>query len=557
VRRTMWILLLSLLLLGALPTVGTALAPTVDRDAAASGPVVAGSYIVVLADHAAPSDVALEHARRHGAEVTRVYRSALQGYAGRMTARAAEAIARDPRVLSVEPERLQSIQQQTLPTGIDRIEVDQNPTVTTNGSGERQVALPVAIIDTGIAEHPDLNVVGRMDCTVVSGGSIFNRKYSCVSGGSDSNGHGTHVAGTVAARDDGVGVVGVAPGAPLYAVKVCPTSSCPSGAIIAGIDWVAGKKQDANAGAVGGIDFAAANFSISTADSSNMCANPADATHQAICGLVGKGVVFAMAAGNDGREKTPYPVALSVSAVADFDGMGGGAGSPTCRTDQDDTLADFSNYGSKVRLAAPGVCIHSTWNDGGYNTISGTSMATPHATGAVALYLHANGKSPAEDAGGVLAIESAIIGAGLPQGTSAENPCSYDDARLGGPLLFTNATAFKGSGECTTVDGPVDPPPDPGTMSLALRDVSKTTGPLWRPAVAATVTSDGVPAGGVIVSATWSGVLSGSGSCTTATDGTCQLSLGSTRSTGTIDLTIESVGGSPSWDGAERITLTR
>jgi subtilisin len=556
VRRTMWILLLTLLLLGALPTVGTALAPTVDRDAVAGGPVVAGSYIVVLTDHAAPSDVALEHARRHGAEVTRVYRSALQGYAGRMTARAAEAIARDPRVVSVEPERLQSIQQQTLPTGIDRIEVDRNPTVTTDGTGRLPVGLPVvAIIDTGIADHLDLNVVGRMDCTVVSGGTIFNRRYSCVSGGTDSNGHGTHVAGTVAAKDNGLGVVGVAPGAPLWAVKVCPTSSCPSGAIIAGIDWVAGQKAAANLVAGDGIDFAAANFSISTADSNNSCENPADATHRAICGLVGKGVVFAMAAGNDGREKTPYPVALSVSAVADFDGMGGGAGSPTCRTDQDDTLADFSNHGSKVRLAAPGVCIRSTWNDGGYNTISGTSMATPHVTGAVALFLHANKRSPATDAAGVRSIEDAITAAALPQGTSAENACSYDDAKLGGRLLFTNASAFRGTGTCTTVT-PVDPPA-PGVFTLALRDASKTTGPTWRPAVAATVTSGGAATGGVIVSATWSGALSGSGSCTTATDGTCQLSLGSTRSSSTIEVIVTSVGGSLQWDGPEDITLSR
>jgi subtilisin len=444
-RRTPSLLLVAALLLTIVPaaiagpaetTVGLVRAP-------AGSTIVPGSYIVVL-DSAHPAAVAQEHAQQHGVDVERLYRYALQGYAARMTDGAATAIARDPRVARVEPETVESIQQQRLPTGIDRIEADRNPTITTTGGvGGVSVAVPVAIIDTGIAVHDDLNVAGRVDCTVSSGG-LFNRVYDCVDGGTDSNGHGTHVAGTVGARDDGIGVVGVAPGTPLWAVKVCPTNSCPSGAIIAGIDWVAGAKSGS---ITPQVDFAAANFSISSADSDNTCSKPANATHQAICGLVGKGVVFVMAAGNDGREKTPYPVALSVSAIADFDGQPGAKGTPTCRSDEDDTLANFSNYGQKVRIAAPGVCILSTWTNGGYNTISGTSMATPHATGAVALYLHANGTSPARDAKGVSAIENAIIGAALPQGTT-KSPCSYDDTKLGGPLLFVNAEAFKGTGEC-------------------------------------------------------------------------------------------------------------
>jgi subtilisin len=550
-RRVMLSLIAVAVLLGALPSNVGAAVPAVAGDGhgpavAATGPVVPGSYLVVLAD-VDPAAVAQDHARSHDAEVTRVYRFALRGYAARLSDRAAAAIARDPRVLSVEPETLQTIAAQTLPTGIDRIEVDRNPTVSTDGSGT-SVAVPVAVIDTGIADHPDLNVAGRVDCTVTASRSPLNRTYSCAAGGTDTNGHGTHVAGTIAAIDDGVGVVGVAPGAPLYAVKVCPTSSCPDGAIVAGIDWLAGET------ASGRLDVAAANFSISSADSSNGCATPANATHRAICGLVDRGVVFAMAAGNEGRLKVPYPVALSVSAIADFDGLAGGQGSPTCRADVDDTLADFSNYGPAVRLAAPGTCIESTWVGAGYATISGTSMATPHATGAVALYLHANGSSPARDAEGVGAIEAAIIGAALPQGT-ADHACSYDDAKLGGPLLFTNATVFGGTGTCG-IATPGDPPPT-AELTLALRDASKVTGSVWRPAVAATVTADGAPTAGVAVTASWSGVLSGTGSCTTATDGTCQLSLGSTKASGTITVTITSVGGVDTWHGASGLVLTR
>jgi subtilisin len=192
--------------------------------------------------------------------------------------------------------------------------------VTNVGSGVA-VDVPVAVLDTGVAEHEDLTIGGRVDCTVTSGGPPTSRRYSCVEGqGGDGNGHGTHVAGTIAAKDNGVGVVGVAPGAPVWSVKVCPTNSCPEGAIIAGIDWVAGQKGS------GAVDFAAANFSISSADSTNLCGSPANATHAAICGLVDTGVVFVMAAGNDGRLKDPYPVALSVSAIADFDGQPGGLG---------------------------------------------------------------------------------------------------------------------------------------------------------------------------------------------------------------------------------------
>ena len=456
---------------------GSALAapPGPQVVAAPSGAeVVPDSYIVVLAD-GHPSAVAQEHVQRHGAELRYVYEHAFSGYAATMPARAAAAVARDPRVAWVEPETIETVQSQQLPTGIDRIETDRNPTVTTDGTGTGLVDIPVAVIDTGIAAHPDLNLAGRVDCTVSSGGGPF-ASYSCVEGeGDDGNGHGTHVGGTIGAVDNGVGVVGVAPGTPLWSVKVCPTNSCPSGAINAGIDWVAGKKADAKAGDPDGVDFAAANFSISSADSDNSCANPANATHAAICGLVGEGVSFVMAAGNDNREKVPYPVALSVSAIADFDGVAGGAGEPTCRTDEDDTLASFSNYGEKVRIAAPGVCILSTWNDGGYNTISGTSMAAPHVAGAVALYLHANGQPPASNAAGVAAIEEAITDVAHPQGTSAANPCSYDDARLGGPLLFVNAGAFAGDDTCGVAGEddaepdpePGDPDPEPGDIELS------------------------------------------------------------------------------------------
>lgn len=121
-----------------------------------------------------------------------------------------------------------------------------------------------------------------------------------------------------------------------------------------------------------------------------------DPMHTAICAAVAAGVVFVVAAGNENQDSalsTPaaYDEVITVSALADSDGIGGGIGGPTTYG-PDDTLASFSNFGADVDIAAPGVDILSTWNDGGVNTISGTSMACPHVAGAAALYIVKNGK---------------------------------------------------------------------------------------------------------------------------------------------------------------------
>jgi subtilisin len=400
------------------------------------------SVIVVFDDSVAdPAVLAGQLGRAHGFTARHVYGTALKGFVASVPARAMAALVANPRVVAVEAETVESIVDQSLPTGIDRIEVDKNPTVTTNGTGSKAVNIPIAIIDTGIQpNHPDLNVAGGF----AAAGSTW----------SDGNGHGTHVAGTAAAKDNGTGVVGVAPGAPVWAVRVCGNGGmCMSGDIVKGIDWVAARKADFKANRSGGINFAAANFSISSADSNNSCSNPANTTHRAICGLVNQGVVFVMAAGNDARAKTAYPVAFAVAAIADFNGKAGGGAAPTCRADEDDTLANFSNWG--VDIAAPGTCILSTWRNSGYNTISGTSMATPHVTGAVALYIHANASvNPATNATGVASIESAIVGAALAQ----SNACGYTNERGSGEkLLFVNGAAFGGNGTCETA-GSAPPP---------------------------------------------------------------------------------------------------
>jgi subtilisin len=292
-----------------------------------------------------------------------------------------DEVRSDSRVNYVAADRDVSIAAQTLPTGINRIDGELSTTVSGNGSGS--VNVDVAAIDTGIdIDHPDLNVVGGMNCST---GRSFD----------DSNGHGSHVAGTIAAKDDAQGVVGVAPGARLHAVRVLnPPGSGSFSSVICGIDWVTASASV--------IEVASMSLGGTGSEPSGGGCNTGDPLHDAVCNSVAAGVTYAVAAGNesdDAANHVPaaYDEVITVSALADFDGLPGRLGSPTCRGDVDDTFANFSNFGADVDLIAPGVCILSTYKRGGYATISGTSMAAPHFAGAAALYESTHpGASPAQ-----------------------------------------------------------------------------------------------------------------------------------------------------------------
>lgn len=352
----------------------------------AAGTPIAGSYIVVLDEGADLTGVLAAH-RALGADVFHVYRYALSGYAARMPALVAAAIAADPRVDFVEQDRVVTAWAQTLPTGINRIDADISPTARINGTDER-VNVDVAVIDTGVdLDHPDLNVytAGAKNCV----GLLALR------GADDDNGHGSHVAGTIGALDNNSGVVGVAPGARIWPVKVLNFLGVGSVSnIVCGIDYVTSKASQ--------IEVANMSLGGSGSDDGNCGNSNRDSEHRAICASVAAGVTYVVAAGNDSDDAENYAPAsydevITVSALADFNGQPGGGAPSTCRSDIDDTFASFSNYGADVDVIAPGVCIYSTSSGGGYATLSGTSMASPHVAGAAALYKALNpGASPAQ-----------------------------------------------------------------------------------------------------------------------------------------------------------------
>lgn len=363
---------------------------TLGTSAGAAGqrrqaPSAIGRYIVVLNNSVAAGQVAGLHADSYGFHVDHVYRHALKGYSAEMPVAAAAALARAPGVAWVERDSVHRITAQSTPTGINRIDAELSPTARINGVDER-VNVDVAVIDTGIDfSHPDLNVytAGARNCSLTA----INAN--------DDNGHGSHVAGTIGALDNTIGVVGVAPGARVWPVKVLNAAGVGlTSEIVCGIDYVRSRATE--------IEVANMSLGGGGSDDGNCGNTNNDAEHRAICAAVSAGVTFAVAAGNDhenAANSTPaaYDEVITVSALADFNGQPGGGAPSTCRSDVDDTFADFSNFGADIDLIAPGVCINSTYMLAMYSTLSGTSMASPHVAGGAALYKANNpGATPAQ-----------------------------------------------------------------------------------------------------------------------------------------------------------------
>jgi len=415
----------ALCILAVMPMVATAKLPSIN-DALTlpvlptlpslpqNGAIIPGKYIVMLKDGSISPSKLTANYRLDAAEVF----SSIRGLASALTAAQVSQLRKDPAVAFVEPDYVVTAYAQDIPTGVRRIGTLLNTDAKINGIDERTNA-DVAVIDTGIdLDHPDLNVVANVNM------------IKSTRTGDDDNGHGSHVAGTIGALDNSIGVVGVAPGVRLWAVKVLDSRG-------------SGSMSDI----VEGIDYVTRNASsIEVANMSLGCDCTSTALNEAIKRSVQAGVVYVVAAGNDnenaaGFSPANHPDVISVSAVADFNGLPGGGAASTCRSGKDDALASFSNYGAVVDIAAPGVCIRSTYKNGGYSDLSGTSMAAPHVAGAAALYIARTVKPT--NAAGVAAVKNALIAQAIAQ--SAVGGFSGDKDNIPEPLLTVTPSASSSS----------------------------------------------------------------------------------------------------------------
>lgn len=342
---------------------------TQDEVTVSNGEIIPGKYVVVF--NASKSDKTLPKAYNErivamqkeveqfltvygipSQQVEKVYGTAIQGFSAELNELQINALLQSDKVKFVEPDRWVVLD----------YKITGKPTTTTTAEstpwGITRVGGPVNytgsnvawIIDTGIdLDHPDLNVNVSKSKTFVA------RTKSA----DDDNGHGTHVAGTVAAISNSIGVVGVAAGAPVVAVKVLDRKG--SGAystIIEGVDYVANTAQSGDV----------ANMSLG---------GPIyQALDDAIIAASNQGIKFALAAGNESTDaNNSSPAHINGTNIFTISAM-----------DSNDNFASFSNYGNPpIDYCAPGVSIYSTYKGGGYATLSGTSMASPHACGVLLL----------------------------------------------------------------------------------------------------------------------------------------------------------------------------
>ncbi|MGY3680018.1 S8 family peptidase [Streptomyces sp. TE33382] len=386
----------------------------VIENAGAPG-AISGSYIVTL-DESAPDAGSARGkalAEEYGAEVKKTYRAALNGYSVKASAAEARRLAADPAVASVVQNRTFTVSgtQPSPPSwGLDRIDQKNLPLNQSytypDKAGEGVTAY---IIDTGVRiSHSDF------------GGRASNG-YDAIDNDNtaqDGHGHGTHVAGTVAGSS-----YGVAKKAKIVGVRVLDNSgSGTTEQVVAGIDWVT-----ANA-----VKPAVANMSLGGGADS--------ALDTAVRNSIASGITYAVAAGNestDASTKSPARVGEAITVGS---------------TTNTDARSSFSNYGSIVDIFAPGSSITSSWNtsDSATNTISGTSMASPHVAGAAALYLadHA-GSTPAQVSAGLVAAATTGVvtnpGTGSPNrllnvGTGTTTPPGKKFENTTGYAIADNAT---------------------------------------------------------------------------------------------------------------------
>lgn len=285
------------------------------------------------------------------------YGHALKGFTAKLSEAQLEALKSDPRVKSIEQDQTLSITPYKGKPGgggggnADPQEVPYG-TIRVNG-GTTTSSHTAWVIDSGIdLDHPDLNVDVDRSVSFLTG-SPSNLSPD------DQNGHGTHVAGTIAAIDNTIGTVGVAPGTTVVAVRVLDR-----------------RGSGSNSGVIAGVDYVAANGSNGDVANMSLGGGVSTALDNAVISAAGTGVKFVLAAGNSSTNaNNSSPARANGNNIYTISAM-----------DINDNWASFSNYGNPpIDYCAPGVAVKSAWKNGGYNTISGTSMAAPHAAGVLLL----------------------------------------------------------------------------------------------------------------------------------------------------------------------------
>lgn len=355
---------------------------------------IPGRYIVVLKDNVGDVEEAAAQLLRGEAEVVSYYTETFAGFLMQnamplepLPKRLLSRIREDPSVRLLEQDRIlvafnlkkepQHVSlNETIPLGVQRIRAAQRPVEGSDDLSRSGVG--IAVFDTGVSHHPDLSVI--------SGPNFIDN-----SGREDENGHGTALAGLIAAKNGNGGVLGVAPNTPVYSIKVLNDEGYGSwSAVIAGLDYVLKSKLH--------IDVITMSFGGLMEGVKSECKKKctcATSLHTAICMTNSKGIMIVAAAGNDATElegivPATFPEVLVASAVADTDGRSGAEGAtPLCIGGQlDDHVATFSNYSldpAKKMLAAPGVCEITTHLNGGYTQLTGTSAAAALLSGLAAV----------------------------------------------------------------------------------------------------------------------------------------------------------------------------